>query len=258
MAHRESTRAHVYKWVFGLNFLMILFIFAEPTAKRILESVWQRGHFVYVATASLDLHAFFGFGFLGLFAAQIALGFRARAKGGRPKSGTRHRRLGRTFAYVILPLFILGGAWVIIDRAFLLGTARSTLFHQHRAFVVIEMLHVLGLIAYFAVRGVRTIRRKDIEGHVDSMLGLFLSAGLLATIRLLYAIIWATIGENPLSISGTYLLAVAVTFVELVVVFGLAGRLTNNRTPLWVFAGSTIVMAVLGLPLYSVWDTPVL
>ena len=239
-----------YRVVFAANLVMIVFVFAEPTWSRLTQDTWRRGRFVWDWTLSLDVHAVLGYAFLLVVALQILTGFR-RAKGA---GGARHPLVGKMFVYGGLPLFVVMGLWVIVERGFLLDGA-SILFAQDGSFIALEMLHVLGLMAVFTVRAVRAIRAGEVLSHVDGMLAMFLSAGILATIRFIYALIWM-VGTNPFSIGATYFAACGLTLLELAAVWALAGRLRENRTPLLILGGTSLALAVLGSPLYSIWDAP--
>lgn len=247
----RSARTGCYRWFFAGNLLMMLVVFAEPTASRLTDGLWKRGSFVFENTLSLDAHAAFGYLFVLAFITQASTGFAHR--GGRIRA--LHATQGRGLLWVGAPLFVGVGLWMIFDRGLGLPPERTIVFRKHAHVLIAELVQVMTLVGVFLWQGWVAIRRRDVTAHVDAMLAAFLVAAMIAGIRLIYAVIWM-FGRSPLSVSGTYLITVAVTAVELSIAYSLAGRLRRNAWVVALLLGSTAALAVLAWPWHSVWDVP--
>ncbi|MCA9719134.1 MAG: hypothetical protein H6713_16570 [Myxococcales bacterium] len=240
-----------YRWFLLFNVVMVLFIFAEPTIARLTEGAWKRGHFVFENTVSLDSHAAFGYLFVLLFVTQSVLGFSLLR---RARLVSAHRALGRVFVFGAAPLFIAIGVWMILDRGLGLPPERTVVFRRDAIALIIELIQVMTLVAIFLGRGWLAIRRRRLTAHVDAMMAAFISAAMIAGIRLVYAVIWM-FGDSPFTVSGVYFITAALTTLELAAAFALVGRLRENRFALALVAGSTVLVIVAASPWYSVWDT---
>ncbi len=243
-------RQSVYRWFFGVNLLIIVLVFAEPTIARLTRGQWQRGTFVFENTLSLDAHALFGYVFVLIVITQAITGF---AQGGRARLQPVHRRLGRVILLVGGPLFVGVGVWMIFDRGLGLPPGRTIVFRKHGPVLIAELVQVMALVVFFLARGWLAIRRRDVPAHVDAMLTAFIVAGMIAMIRFEYALIWL-FTTCPLSVSGMYFLTVLVTAVELGVAFWLSGRLRANAWAIAVLVGTSLALGLIASPWHSIWD----
>lgn len=239
-----------YRWFLLFNVVMVLFIFAEPTIARLTEGNWKRGHFVFENTVSLDSHAAFGYFFVLLFVAQSVLGFSLLK---RERLAALHRALGRLFVFGAAPLFIFIGVWMILDRGLGLPPERTVVFRRDTIGLIIELIQVMALVAFFLGRGWLAIRKRRLAVHVDAMMTAFIAAAMIAGIRLVYAVIWI-FGESPFTVSGVYFITAALTTLELAAAFALVGRLRQNLWALLLLAGSTLLVILVAWPWYGIWD----
>jgi hypothetical protein len=232
-----------YAAAFAVNTLLILFVFAEPTLRRLALGVWQRGRFPYTWTLSLDVHAVAGFAFLFAIVAQAKLGARM-AKHRRLRR--THRRLGRLLILGLVPVFLAITAWAIFDRSTTIPPEKSNIFITARPFMRGALAILILLIGGHAARAYLTIRRGDVRAHLDAILTLYLVAGGIALIRLLYFIAWMIWSRSPLSVPSMFFLTVALMTGVFVLTFALAGRLRENLWGIAIFLALVIVLAVTG------------
>ncbi len=240
-----------YRTLAAVTVAVILLVFIEPTARRLLDGQWQRGRFVYVSTTSLDVHALMGYTFLVLVVAQVWLGWR-QARSGRPCS--LHGRLGRALVFAVIPAFVAVGMWVVLDRSTSIAPEVSVIFKHHRPVARVALFELLGGTLWLVIRSVRAIARGDLDGHVDAFLAAFMFASAIAYIRFFYFLFWAIRGGCPLSVVGMFFVSVAVVLGLLCLVYARAGRLRANRLPIMVLAGCTLALALGGWSHYTMLD----
>ncbi len=232
-----------YTIAFAVNTALILFVFAEPTLHRLLQGIWQRGRFPYTWTLSLDVHALAGFTFLVAVIAQVALGLRM---GERSPLRRNHRRLGRVLILGLVPAFLAITAWAIFDRSTTIPPEKSNIFITARPFMRGALSILILLIGGHAARAYLTIRRGDVRSHLDAILSLYLVAGGIALIRLLYFVAWMIWSRSPLSVPSMFFLTVALMTGVFALTFALAGRLRENLWGIAVFLALVVVLAVTG------------
>ena len=241
----------IYPYFFILMFAIILFVFFEPTIRRLSEGAWIRGRFVQAWTLSLDIHAIVAYGFLALIGIQFFFGHQ-QTRFAAFKIG--HAKLGKVLFYFVIPALLLVNFWVVFDRAFNIAQEDSVIFRSNRIFAIILMTEILVFVAWYAIRSLRALREGDIITHIDSVLGLLMCAGIVAVIRFLYAIFWAIRGGSPFSAAGMFFLSISLVVVMLALAHALAGRFAQNRMSLLAIVLVTILLAVAGAGHYTFMD----
>lgn len=241
----------VYAYFFVAMNLIILSVFFEPTLRRIVEGIWVRGRFNFAWTLSLDIHALVSYAFLLLVSVQVFFGYK-QAK--RPSFRQSHSRLGYFLFYFLFPAFILANIWVVLDRSLTIPLEESVGFRVSPTFTAILMLEVPVFLTWFTIRGFYALKQRDIVTHVDSILGAFMYAGIVAVLRFLYSIIWATRGTSPLSGVAMGFLSIAVVTGSLALAYYLAGRLRQNKITLLAIIVVTALLAILGSGSYTILD----
>jgi len=240
-----------YKVLGGFITGVILLVFFEPTFKRLFDGQWQRGVHVFVASTSLDVHAFSGYAFVLALLVQFWLGFRLLSRKSSPRS---HMRLGRVLVLGLVPLFTLAGFWVIHDRSTNIPPEFSVVFKYDRMMNSVALYEVLALFIVLVARSYLSIRRGDVRAHVDSMVGAFAIVSAIAFIRFLYLIFWAIRGGSPLSLMSMFFLTIALVVLLLGIVYAIAGRLWANWTILLLIVVVTVFVAWLGAHHYQILD----
>lgn len=239
----RSQLPRAYRIAFVVNTALILFVFTEPTLHRLVQGIWQRGRFPYTWTLSLDVHALAGFAFLIAIVSQASLGARM---GARSRLRRSHRGLGRALILGLVPVFLTITAWTIFDRSTTIPPERSNIFITARPFMRGALAILILLIGGHAARAYLTIRRGDVRAHIDAVLTLYLVAGGIALIRLLYFVAWMIWSRSPLSVPSMFFLTVALMTGVFILTFALAGRLRENLWGVAVFLALVIVLAVTG------------
>ncbi len=236
--------------LFAVLMMVTLLVFWEPSVERIVEGQWRRGRFLYAHTLSLDVHALMGLAFLIALGSQLVLGLRNTTTRAR----RMHRRLGRALFFVIIPVFILTAAWVVLDRSTSIAPSLSVIFKHHRLMARVALVELLGFVAFLFARSYWAIRRGNVPAHVDSIVGAFMVASAIIVIRFLYAFIWAIWGGSPFSVMGMFFVTVLLVVLVLTLVYGLAGRLYENRHVLGSLILVTAAIALLGHSYYDLLD----
>jgi len=231
---------------------VILIVFFEPTARRLAGGHWQRGKYVYQDSLSLDVHAVIGFTFVAAFVIQIILGRRQRA---HDSARRLHEKLGKLLIILVVPLFVGTAAWVVADRSTSIAPELSVIFKVDREMGRVVLGELLVFTSFFFVRAWLAIRDGDVARHVDAVLGAFLMASAIATIRFLYSAIWATGAGSPFSVIGMYFITVAIVVGAMALAYARAGRFAANRRVLAGLVAVTVATGLLCMPLYDFMDT---
>ncbi len=233
----------VYQFFFIELIGIIILVFLEPTFQRVIEGVWARFRLIFVWTLSLDVHAVIAYLFLILFMVQLFWGYQQTKNSGLKQY---HARLGYFLMYVIIPFFILAGAWAVLDRATTIPSEESVMFRSNVTLTVIGMIHILVFLAWYTIRSFTALKQNDILMHIDSVLGIFMMASIVAVIRFMHFVFQILPEGSPFTVAGLFFITMPFILGQLALAYYLTGRLRQNRVPLLAQTFVVIIFAIVG------------